>query len=170
MNLDATAGNRMMWSSCNRNPPYVIFLDKEHDLLYAPDIIADHKALPFRDNTFETIFFDPPYWTQGPPWMLNKKINPGGGNAYYGKYSSKRDMFSSIDKAQREFARVGKRLCFKWGENEVSLWKILPFFRNWVVKQEMEFKSKQKRGKSKTWWVTFVRSSLSTANTKPAIK
>lgn len=156
--LDATAGNRVMWT--NKFPPYTIFLDKEHDLLIPPDIVAVHEHLPFRDDVFDCVLYDPPYSTNLPPWMLNKKTRPGsGGLAWYGLYKTKREMLVSIYRATQEFLRVSKRLCFKWNEMQVSLWKVLPFFKPWKMIHKLEWKTKMKRGKNKTYWVTFLRTS-----------
>lgn len=154
--LDATAGCRVMWS--NKKPPYTVFMDKEADLLIPPDVVGDNRQAPFRDGVFSCVLYDPPYSTKLPPWMLNKKTRPGsGGIAYYGVFSSKREMFSSLFKAAQEFLRLTNRLCFKWNEMQVPLDKILPFFKPWVLIQKLDWKTRMKRGKNKTWWVTFIK-------------
>jgi len=135
MMLDATAGNRMIWP--NKKPPNVIFMDKETSLYVVPHLFADFRELPFRDNVFDCVIFDPPHSCSLPPWWNSPRGEkndpwanyPKSRRSWYGKFDNKRDMFSSIHKAQKEFARVAKRLCLKWSELEVSLWKILPFFR-----------------------------------------
>ena len=163
MILDATAGNRMIWPK--KNPPYTIFMDKEHDLARTPDMVADFRFCPFRDDVFDCIIFDPPYSTSQVIWFMNKGIRQdahGGIGSYYGKFKSKREMFSSIDKAQREFSRLTNRLCFKWNEYQVSLWKILPFFSEWKEIHRMEIPLQLRKGvrnsKNKSWWVTFIHS------------
>ena len=159
MMLDATAGNRMIWP--NKNPSNVIFLDKEIGLARSPDIFADNRFCPFRDNVFDCVIFDPPHSCSIPPWWSDpatSKKRRGNLASWYGKFENKTDMFSSINKAQKEFARVAKRLCLKWSELEVSLWKILPFFREWKIIQTKPHKGKFKVGKTKTYWVTFVNS------------
>jgi len=157
MMLDATAGNRHMWP--NKTPPNVVFIDKEFGLAIPPDIFADNHHCPFRDGVFDCIFYDPPYSVHQVIWFMNKQTRKHGGlGYYYGKFDSKTDLFSSVHKAQKEFQRLTNRLCFKWNEYQVSIWKILPFFKGWTIKQIKEHKSKWQRGKDKTYWITFVRS------------
>ena len=157
MNLDATAGNRMYWP--NKNPPLTIFIDKEFRLSFPPHIFADFRALPFRDDVFRTVFFDPPHSCSIPPWWSDPSMSKkrrGNLASWYGKFENKRDMFSSIDKAQKEFARVARILCLKWSELEISLWKIIPFFNKWNRIQTKPHEGKFKVGKTKTYWITFI--------------
>lgn len=162
MMLDATAGNRMIWGK-NKTPPHTVFIDKESGFLIEPDIIADNTRLPFRENfRFTAILFDPPWGINMPPWWLNKKSRPGsGGIQYFGDFKSKRQLLSYIHKAQREFKRYTIRVCFKWGERNVSLFKILPFFRGWKEIYRREIKAtmnKSGKSKNRNWWVIFVSS------------
>jgi len=154
MMLDATAGNRMIWP--NKHPQNVVFMDKELRLAFPPHLFADFRELPFRSDVFDCVLFDPPHSCSIPPWWADpsasKKMR-GNSASWYGKFENKRDMFTSINKAQREFMRVSERLCLKWSELEVSLWKILPFFRGW----KMIHKREMSKGRTKTYWVTFVR-------------
>ena len=162
-----TAGNRVMWNK-NRNPPNVVFIDKEHDLHYPPDIIADNRYLPIRlDLKIDSIIFDPPWGINLPPWFLNKKpiktkSTWGKTRSYFGDFKSKRELLSYIHKAQEEFQKYNLlRLCFKWGERNVSLWNILPFFKQgWIEVHRVYCPRAQSfsgDGKSKTdtWWVVF---------------
>ena len=156
--LDATMGNRLIWN--HKNPPNVVFLDKEHDLTFKPTVIADHRFCPFRDGIFSLVIFDPPYSTNLPPWMLNKTPNPSDGSkTFYGVYKSKRDLLSSIHKAQREFQRLNDRLVFKCSEIQLSLWKILPLFvkDGWMETNRLDYRHHNQRGKNKTWWITFIQ-------------
>lgn len=152
--LDATAGNRMMWP--NKNPPNTVFLDKEIKLLRPPHVFADFRFCPFRDNVFSCIIFDPPFGINMPVWW-NKPDGPTFHDTFYGSVKSKRELLRLVYDAQEEFKRLTNRICFKWGERNVSLWKILPFFRDWKVVLKKENKTKQNISKKKTWWVTFVR-------------
>ena len=163
MILDATAGNRMMWP--NKNPLNVIFLDKEIGLAVPPDIFADHRFCPFRDNVFECIFYDPPFGVKMPPWWRN----PGWDirrkksiAAFYGNVDSKRELFRLVYDAQKEFQRLTKRLCLKWAERNVKLWNILPFFRDWKIIQTKKLEAKIGKNSfldhhKHIYWVTMVR-------------
>ena len=164
MILDVTAGNRVMWNK-NRNPPNIIFIDKESDLHYPPDIVADNTNLPIRLGLkIDSIIFDPPWGVNLPPWFLNKKpiktkSTWGKTNSYYGDFKSKREMFTYINKAQKEFQRYTRKLCFKWGERNVSVWKILPLFREWKIIQKKLHKTNMNiKSKTDNWWITMSRS------------
>lgn len=159
-----------MWNK-NRNPQGVVFIDKESDLYYPPDIVADNRYLPIRIGLkIDSIIFDPPYGINLPPWFLNKqpiktKRSWGKTRSYYGDFKSKRELFSYIHKAQEEFQKYTRILCFKWGNRNVSLWNVLPFFikNGWNEIYRVEFKKAQSsigKGKSKnrSFWVTFVNS------------
>lgn len=65
--LDACCGSRMFWF--DRTNPDVLFMDirtEQHtlsdgrDLQIKPDIEADFRDMPFADNTFHQVVFDPP--------------------------------------------------------------------------------------------------------------
>ena len=159
--LDATAGNRMMWKHSNYKPRNTIFLDKEIDLRLPPDVIADNRFCPFRDGVFECIIYDPPHYVNAPIWF--RIPNSGTGTkhnreTFYGNFESKKEMITSIYNAQNEFQRLTKRLCLKWFERSISLWKILPFFRDWSIINKREVNPTHKSRSAKTYWITFSTS------------
>jgi len=161
--LDATAGNRMMWP--NKNPPNVIFMDRETRLIVPPDIFGDYRQCPFRDNIFDCVIFDLPHAARGYKFYKNFKAIDPKSDGFYGWNITKIELLSGLHKAQKEFARISPRLCLKWSDVDWGLWNILPFFEEWDEVHRMEFKIKshRKTQKLKTWWVTFIRSSLRTA-------
>lgn len=66
--LDVCCGSRMFWF--DKNNPHTIFMDNRvlHDTLcdrrkldIEPDIIGDFRNIPFDDNTFHMVVFDPPH-------------------------------------------------------------------------------------------------------------
>lgn len=178
MMLDATAGNRLMWKQ--QKPESIIFLDRETRLKNPPDVFADNRFCPFRDGVFDCIIYDPPfmsrrnppqYWDD--PQMTEYKNTRGfmAKNAFWGVRISKAELLSSLHHAQKEFQRLSNRLCLKWNEMDWSLWKILPFFKEWTMIQKKGFKQSRdkKRGMQsylsssddphcKTWWITFINS------------
>jgi len=180
MLLDATAGNRMMWP--NKKPPLTVFMDKEVGLARPPDLVGVWEYLPFRDDVFDCVIFDPPhlfkrglnsFFNQDPTRISNK------GFTWYGSFKNKTHCLVSLNKAQKEFSRVSKRLCLKWNEVDLNLWNVLPFFKCWKEIHRYRYKSRRPQSSGKdTYWVTFVRdevpidllldqeirSSLSTAN------
>jgi hypothetical protein len=57
-------------------------------------------------------------------------------------------------KGQREFARVGRHLCFKWGDGEIPIDRVLTLFTEWRV----QYMTEKKGGKgSSIWWVKMLR-------------
>jgi hypothetical protein len=150
----------MMWK--NKNPPNTVFMDKNPWTPRPPDVVAVWEKLPFRDNIFETIIFDPPHKlgrTTG-RGMWATPTNP----SYYGIDISKRDFRTGVYHGTREFLRVAKRLCFKWNDIELTLERVLSLFpKDW---KEVHRKVIRKGLKTRTlsYWITFVQSSKESAN------
>ena len=86
--LDICCGSRMFWF--DKQDERAVFSDiraEEHclcdgrRLVISPDVIADFRALPFAENTFPVVVFDPPHLERvgEAAWMgkkygrLNKK-------------------------------------------------------------------------------------------------
>lgn len=129
--LDVCCGSRMFWF--DRDDPRAVFVDKRcevhtlpdisssggsRQLVIKPDVKADFTALPFTDNTFHIVVFDPPHFTRngGGGWMAKK----------YGKLSG--DWRTELTKGFTECFRVLRpygTLIFKWNENEVPVSQIL---------------------------------------------
>jgi len=150
--LDSSAGNRMMWS--NKNPPLTVFMDKETRLRTPPDVFGCWESLPFRDNAFRCVIFDPPH-------KFNRRsgfwADPESPN-YYGADIRREKLTSGIYHGTREFLRIAERLCFKWSDDEISLQRILSLFPK-------EWAETYRRGDDKIrvhgntmWWITFLRS------------
>lgn len=74
--LDATCGGRTIWDSTNKKNPNVLYIDirQELDPAFAraphhktaifnvdPDEIQDFRNLPYPDNSFKLIIWDPPH-------------------------------------------------------------------------------------------------------------
>ncbi len=123
--LDACCGSRMMWF--DRENPVAVFVDKRSEsvtlcdgraLEVNPDIVADFTMLPFPDESFYLVVFDPPHLTSlGENSWLAKK---------YGRLIG--DWRDEITEGFRECFRVLKlngTLIFKWNSIEVPLSEIL---------------------------------------------
>tara|TARA_Y100000310_G_scaffold19750_1_gene19319 strand:+ start:241 stop:618 length:378 start_codon:yes stop_codon:yes gene_type:complete len=63
--LDATAGNRSQWGYTKRGNQGVVFIDRDTRLWNPPHIFADFRFLPFRNDVFDVVLFDPPYYIRG---------------------------------------------------------------------------------------------------------
>jgi len=61
MILDATCGKRMMWF--NKFYKDCVYMDIRREV--GPDLVADFRMLPFPDETFDLIVFDPPHTITG---------------------------------------------------------------------------------------------------------
>lgn len=85
--LDVTCGSRSIWF--NKENPAAIYCDKRNEELYGiwkgskrtcivnPDVICDFTSLPFKDNSFSLVVFDPPHLTVAKEtgWLVKKYGN-----------------------------------------------------------------------------------------------
>jgi len=129
--LDACCGSKMFWF--DRTNPEALFVDKRREehvlkdssstggtrsLVVDPDIQADFTALPFPDESFPLVVFDPPHLIgNGASGWLAKK---------YGALST--DWRDDIRKGFAECFRVLKAegtLIFKWNEHCIPIRDIL---------------------------------------------
>ncbi|QHB32965.1 class I SAM-dependent methyltransferase [Yersinia canariae] len=118
-------GSRMFWF--DRADPRAVFVDirsESHTLCdgrnldIRPDIVADFRQLPFADNTFQIVVFDPPHLTHcGPEGWQGKK---------YGILSKswKDDLTKGFAEAFRVL-RAGGVLIFKWNEVHIPTRDII---------------------------------------------
>ena len=123
--LDACCGSRMFWF--DRENPLAVFMDKRdeshvlsdgRDLLVSPDVVGDFTSIPFPDETFSLVVFDPPHMTSlgENSWLARK----------YGRLLG--DWRCEIREGFNECFRVLKPngvLVFKWNETDVKLSEVL---------------------------------------------
>lgn len=131
--LDPCCGGRMMWA--NRRNPDVVFGDVRAEtitvtdnsrgnatgqrvLQIEPDAIMDFRTLPFPDETFSLVSFDPPHLVHAGPksWL----------GAKYGRLSDTRqdDIRSGFSECLRVLKPDGT-LVFKWNESQVKIGEVL---------------------------------------------
>jgi hypothetical protein len=123
--LDATCGSRMMWfEKENENTLFIDNRDENHILCdgrvlkISPDMIVDFTKMPFENNSFYLIVFDPPHLEKlGKNSWLAKK---------YGKLFPdwEMDIKAGFDECMRVLKTNGT-LIFKWNENQVPINKII---------------------------------------------
>lgn len=94
------------------------FDDGTRTLHISPDTLMDFRSMPFSDNTFRLVAFDPPHLERAGPksWMAAK----------YGKLSD--DWRSDLKAGFAECFRVLQPegvLVFKWNEVQVKLKEVL---------------------------------------------
>jgi len=172
--LDATAANRTMWR--NKNIAEIVFCDIEKKLQRKPTIFCDNRQAPFKNNVFDTVFFDPPFAWNLQTWLysfpnitlLETKYpnthNHGRTTSYYGceKYKNEHELIRYITHAQKELFRILKSdgiLWLKWNNMYLSLKKILAFFNLWKVGMVIKVKTsgKAKNPKLQTYWVCLLK-------------
>lgn len=155
--LDCTCGSRTIWF--NKNHPAAVYTDRRvedmelyfgkartslHQLHVDPDIVCDFTALPFDDETFCLVVFDPPHliWAKETAWMVKK----------YGKLDE--GWPQMLHDGFLECMRVLKPdgvLIFKWSEHDIpaaDVWNAIgqkPLFGHHSGK------------KSTTFWGCFMK-------------
>lgn len=79
--LDACCGSRMFWfDKTNPNVLFADIRDESHILCdgrkldIKPDVIVDFREMPFPDNRFKMVVFDPPHLNKlgQDTWMAQK--------------------------------------------------------------------------------------------------
>lgn len=148
--LDVACGSKMFYFQ--KDHPNVIFMDirehyeeleSGHKINVAPDIVGDFRDIPFKDNEFDLIVFDPPHLIRAGDnsWLVKK----------YGRLNEDtwpQDIKQGFDECMRVLKPTGT-LIFKWNEDQIKLREILD-----VIGQQPLFGNKR----AKTHWLTFVRS------------
>lgn len=153
--LDVTCGMRSIWF--DKHHPAAVYCDKrveKHQKTYknagnvtidvAPDIVCDFTDLPFADNTFQLVVFDPPHimGAKESAWLVKK----------YGQLDENwRDMLlDGFNECMRVLKPDGV-LIFKWAECSIpakDVWKAIgqkPLFGHHSGK------------KSATFWGCFMK-------------
>ena len=143
--LDATAGSRGIWFQ--KNLPFVTFMDKRNGkfVFYPnpktkrtfdikPDVVADWtKTIPFDDNYFDMVLFDPPHLV-----VSKKPKNDFKMHIQY-SYLIKDNWQHTIRKGFNELFRVLKPmgiLILKWCATDIKIMEVIklspykPMFSN----------------------------------------
>lgn len=110
-----------------------------------PDTVCDFTNLPFGDNSFHLVVFDPPHLKQcGDKSILNIK---------YGRLDGDwRKMLSSgFDECMRVLKPNGV-LVFKWNETQIKLSEVLKCFA-----QQPLFGNRGHGKSVKTHWLCFMK-------------
>ena len=146
--LDACCGSRMFWfDKTNKN---VVFMDnREIDttlcdgrkLIIKPDVLADFANIPFSDNSFKLVVFDPPHLVRAgeKSWMSKK----------YGVLNKAwpQELKRGFDECFRVLDAYGV-LVFKWNEDQIKLKEVLS-----AIGRVPLFGDRR----SKTHWMVFMK-------------
>lgn len=156
--LDATCGSRMIWF--DKNDKRCLFVDiRECDdeaiwsgngkatryLSIHPDIKASFTQLPFEDNSFYHVVFDPPHLNKigENAWMCKK----------YGKLPQT-GWESVIHDGFSECMRVLKQngtLIFKWNETQIPIKKVIE-----AIGEKPLYGTRSGK-QHKTIWMAFIK-------------
>lgn len=141
----------MMWF--DKKNPLAVFGDIRNEkhvlcdgrtLDVTPDVQMDFTNMPFEDNTFRLVAFDPPHIDNlGESSFMAKK---------YGvlKYHWRDDIRDGFKECMRVLKPYGV-LIFKWNEQRVKLNDVLPLFSQ----QPLFGHTSGKHGK--TIWLAFMK-------------
>lgn len=160
--LDATCGSRGIWF--NKSEPHTVYCDirkekhegdfgnavrsdgekKHRTLTIDPDVVCDFTKLPFEDESFALVVFDPPH------------IKNLGQNSWM------RKAYGSLDDGWQEMIRDGFAECmrvlkadgvliFKWSDVSVSTREIIN-----VIGREPLFGHRSGK-KANTHWMCFMK-------------
>ena len=150
--IDVCCGGRMFWF--DKNNKNVVFMDNRtlktqlcdgRSFEVNPDVVADFRNIPFPDNTFSLVVFDPPHLLRvGQGAWLAKKYGRLDPDTY------KKDLALGFKECFRILKPQGV-LVFKWNETDVKTTEIIklspiaPLFGH-------------KSGKlNKTQWLVFMK-------------
>lgn len=123
--LDACCGSRMFWF--DKSNPHVLFADNRtltdtlcdgRTLNINPDVIHDFTNMPYQDNSFKLVIFDPPHLKNGGnnSWLVKK----------YGRLNNDwpKQLKQGFDECMRVLEPDGI-LVFKWNETHIPVSKII---------------------------------------------
>ncbi len=152
--IDVCCGGRAFYF--DKNNPLVMFCDKRNDgsielcngqtITVSPNMVCDFKSLPFADETFYMVIFDPPHLIDKSEtaWMVKK----------YGTLP--KNWQSELKAGFAECWRVLKpngTLIFKWNEAEVKTSEIIRLFEKRPVFGHPSGK------RSQTQWLVYFKDS-----------
>lgn len=158
--LDACCGSRMMWF--DGKDARAIFMDRDErtyikdkgtdgtngrmPIIVAPDVKADFTEMPFPDDSFWHVVFDPPHYT-------DKSLTP---------QSCLAACFGMLLPGWEEMLEAGFRECFrvlkpngtlifKWCSTEIPLSRVL------ALAPEKPLYGHRSGKKAQTHWVAFCK-------------
>lgn len=150
--LDACCGSKMFWF--DKENPLVTFmdireeyeeLDSGHVINIKPDVVGDFRDMPFADNTYDLVVFDPPHLLRAGDnsWLAKK----------YGKLDPETwetDIYLGFVECMRVLKPTGT-LIFKWNEDQIKLSEIL---------SSINYKPLFGNRRAKTHWLVFTKEVL----------
>ena len=150
--LDPCCGGKMLWF--NKNDRRAAFCDRRREkhilcdgrvFEVNPDTVCDFRKLPFPDQSFFLICFDPPHLLQaGETSWIKKKYGS------LNRLTWSEDLSKGFDECWRVL-KPGGTLIFKWNETQISLREVLSCFSRRPVFGHTTTKRRD------THWITFYK-------------
>lgn len=146
--LDVCCGSKMFYFDKNNkntvymdNREYEDILCDGRNLEVNPDVIGDFRNIPYENNSFRLVVFDPPHLLRAgeKSWLAKK----------YGKLNEnwKEDIKTGFSECFRVLENHGI-LIFKWNEEQIKLKEILK-----LTQHEPLLGNKR----NKTHWLVFIK-------------
>ena len=148
--LDVCCGSRMFWF--DKQDDRALFIDKRREvcidprgreIVVDPDILGDFTNLPFGENTFSLVVFDPPHTFNGVNSAMAQKygrLEPGW-----------REQITAGFAECFRVLRPGGTLIFKWNEHKVPVKTVLA-----MTPERPLFGHRSGRA-AKTHWLVFMK-------------
>lgn len=123
--LDACCGSKMFWF--DKNHPDVLYQDIREEeceihrkkVNVKPDVVADFRDMPYPDESFYHVVFDPPHLlSTGPNSIMRKQ---------YGQLNLltwQEDIKQGFQECMRVLKPYGT-LVFKWSESQITVKEVL---------------------------------------------
>ena len=151
--LDACCGGKMFWF--DKHNPMTEYMDNREfsgtlcdgrKFTVRPDILGDFRNMPFLDETYKLVIFDPPHLLKsGETSWLSKK---------YGKLNAdtwETDIKRGFEECFRVLQTDGV-LVFKWNETDIKLSEIIKLA---TYKPLIGHRSGKRNN---THWILFMKS------------
>lgn len=146
--LDACCGSRMFWF--DKNESHTTFMDIRQEKFEIhgkkvnvnPDVVGDFRDMPFDDETFNLVVFDPPHLK----WAGQNSIM----RSQYGqldKVTWSEDLAKGFEECMRVL-KVGGTLVFKWSDCQINVKEVL---------KSVPFKPLFGQQRGTTHWMTFMK-------------
>ena len=150
MILDITAGYRAMWKGKHQG---VVFLDRRKEV--KPDIVASNEFLPFKDEIFVKVVYDPPH-TVG-TLTLFYTHEPEGFDRY-SHWDTKPQFYKNLCRVNNEVKRVlmkSGEFLVKWCDLTIKHGLVVKLLDNFKLKRKTLYRSGN-QNKSKKFFLYFT--------------
>lgn len=156
--LDACCGGRMMWYQ--KNQPDTLYVDHRRyaeklsngqNFKVDPDMIVDYRHMPFVDDSFNLVAFDPPhFFSQKPTGWLAKKYG------ILDRENWRIDLKRGFDECWRVLKPNGT-LIVKWSVERGSKSRSIPVTEVIKVFGQQPLFGTRPGSQGNTYWLIFMK-------------